>query len=213
MDRLDQPLMRLIRNLDRDLKKMDAEIVRFCEKAKRHRDKEMFDYGLSAMANFCGIAAARPLKRAEQALAERERIAKPGAIEPQLAWAQHYATTLSDPLRALERLRRLRRPVGRKGAGQWYEVLRLRGLMELRAGRKRTACRTMRELADFTERHWRNKWIFFFDLYFVREMIAAKLALRDCRRYLQAISQRDQVPHDAKETQRLLAMLDAPEDP
>jgi len=179
--------------------------IEFCKQAKKRRDKEDFDLGLSFLAMHYAMTGQNRL--AEDALREREQ-ASPNAIEPKLAWARHFGTALQNPQRALEHLDRAHLPKHPRGTqiDSCFNYLAYRGLMLLQLGKKPAAESAMVTLAKFTEKHIGDT-IFFFDMYFVRGMIEKRWAIPACRRYLRAISSREQVSHDAAETKRLLGLI------
>jgi hypothetical protein len=88
----------------------------------------------------------------------------------------------------------------------FFNILIIRAKCELYLERFTEAARTMRRIADFTEKHI-DRIQFFFDVHLAESLIEKRLALKDCRRYLEAVSARKQVIHDAKTTQQLLRRL------
>jgi hypothetical protein len=88
----------------------------------------------------------------------------------------------------------------------FFNILIVRGKCERYLKRFNDAARTMKRIADFTEKHI-DRIQFFFDVHLAASLIEKRLALKDCRRYLEAIATRKQVIHDAKATQQLLRRL------
>jgi hypothetical protein len=179
--------------------------IEHCKASARRGAKQDFDLGLSFLATHYDMTGQN--RRAEGALRRREQ-ASPKAIEPKLAWARYFGTSLQNPQRALEHLDRVRLPKRPKGAqvDSCFNYLAYRGLMLVHAGKKSAAEAAMATLARFTQEHI-DDTIFFFDMYFVRTTIEKRWALPACKRYLKAISAREQVAHDATETKRLLKLI------
>jgi hypothetical protein len=186
-------------------RKIEDIWIELGKESARGGAKRDFDLGLSFLATHYDMTGQN--RRAEGVLRQREQ-ASPKAIEPKLAWARYFGTSLQNPQRALEHLDRARLPKHPRGtqADSCFNYLAYRGLMLLQLGKKSAASSAMDALAKFTERHIGDT-IFFFDMYFVRGMIEKRWAIPACRRYLKAISSREQVSHDAAETKRLLSSL------
>jgi hypothetical protein len=173
--------------------------------AHKSKNKRVYDSCFSSLGQFYEITG--QVRRAKAVLRERER-ADSKSLEIPLAWARFFGTTLDEPDRALEHLRRIKLPrrPKRDEIDAYYNALAYRGLMLLEAKKKREAIAAMGELARFTEQHSKDI-LFFCDMFFVRAMVHQKLALKSCKRYLGAIAKRNQVAHDAEETKALLAVL------
>ena len=189
----------------RAIQNAESAYLELLRRAHKSKNKNMYASCLSSLGQFYQITG--QVRRAKAVLRERERT-NPKTIEVSLAWARFFGTTLDEPGRALEYLEELKLPKkpSREQIDVYYNALAFKGLMRLEAGERRHAVAAMGELAIFTERHLADI-LFFCDMFFVRSMIQQKLALKSCKRYLNAIAQREQVAHDAKETKELLALL------
>jgi hypothetical protein len=129
-------------------------------------------------------------------------------LRSKLAILNHLIISRDNYREALALARKCKLP---KNANQFeltnfFNVLIIRGKCELYLQRFTEAARTMRRIADFIDKHI-DRIQFFFDVHLAASLIEKRLALKDCRRYLEAIATRKQVVHDAKTTQQLLRRL------
>jgi hypothetical protein len=129
-------------------------------------------------------------------------------LRSKLAIVQHLTTDRRQYREALSVISRakLRPKPNDAEISNFYNLLVQRGYAEVGLQRWKAAARTMERLADFTERHI-DRIQFFFDVHLVTSLVEKRVALKDCRRYLEAIATRKQVIHDAKATQQLLRRL------
>jgi hypothetical protein len=129
-------------------------------------------------------------------------------LRSKLAIVQHLTTDRRQYREALSVISSAKLPPKPNDAEitNFYNLLVQRGYAEVGLQRWKAAARTMKRLADFTERHI-DRIQFFFDVHLVTSLMEKRVALKDCRRYLEEIATRKQVIHDAKATQQLLRRL------
>jgi hypothetical protein len=145
-------------------------------------------------------------RHAEELLAMQDK--KYPDLRSKLAIVQHLTTDRRQYREALSVISRAKLPARPDDAAisNFYNLLVQRGYAEIGLQRWKPAARTMKRIADFTVKHI-DRIQFFFDVHLASSLMEKRLALKDCRRYLEAIATRPQVSHDAKATQQLLRRL------
>jgi hypothetical protein len=174
------------------------------ERARQRRDvdAERNAYWMRiALAEMTGRGA-----RAEKLL--REQHERFPDLRSKLAILNHLTISRDNHREALALIRKIKLPKNPSALDvtNFYNVVVIQGKCEFYLKRFAASSRTMKRLADFTERNI-DRIEFFFDVHFVAWLIQKHIALDDCRRYLEAIATRPQVRHDAKTTQQLLRRI------
>jgi hypothetical protein len=181
-----------------------ALLAEYHKRARRYRDAEM-----ERSAYWMRIAVytmAGHIADAEKLLRE-QRIRYPDA-RSNLAIAQHLMHQ-SRFREALSVLRRKEPTLKATDAeiSAFYEVLWRRGICQMWLQRHKAAAATMGHLVRFTAQNI-DRIRYFFDVHFVGSLVKERIALRECRRYLEMLAKRKQVIHDAKRTRVLLRQVD-----
>jgi hypothetical protein len=89
----------------------------------------------------------------------------------------------------------------------FYEILWRRGTCQMWLQRHEGAVTTMGQLVRFTAKNL-ERIRFFFDVHFVESLVKKRIALGECRVYLEMLAKRKQVTHDARKTRALLREID-----